>query len=193
MAIHIRPLGPGDAALLGEFAYLAVHVPPGQPPYPRDILDIPAIRQYAETWGRAGDIGFVACEGERVVGAAWIRLLIGEPKGFGYVDDETPELAMSLVKEYRGQGIGTSLLARVLEHAAERYPGVCLSVDDDNPAKAVVSARGVRAGRTGGQIGHDGEAFRGRRKEPMKCGRRAVENIRGIEYIIYPLTGNMLA
>lgn len=144
MSIFIRSLEPGDAALLWEFTYLAVHVPPGEPPYPRDILDIPAIRQYAEAWGREGDLGVVACEGERVVGAAWTRLLGGEPKGFGYVDEETPELAMSVVREYRGQGIGTGLLARVLADAAERFPGVSLSVDDDNPAKRLY----LRAGFT---------------------------------------------
>lgn len=133
--IHIRSLEDGDAGLLWEFTYLAVHVPPGTPPYPRDILDVPAIRQYAEAWGREGDLGVVACDGERVIGAAWIRLLVGEPKGFGYVDDETPELAMSVVNEYRGQGIGSVMLERVLGQATGRFPGVCLSVDDDNAAK----------------------------------------------------------
>jgi GNAT superfamily N-acetyltransferase len=135
MPTWYRALEVGDAGLLWEYTYLAVHVPPGKPPYPRDILELPAIRRYAEAWGREGDMGWVACDGERVVGAAWIRLLVGENKGFGYVDEESPELAMSLMKEYRGQGIGTGLLERLLESAATFYPGVCLSVDDDNPAK----------------------------------------------------------
>ncbi len=142
MVIQIRALEPGDAGLLWDFTYLAVHVPPGKPPYPRDILEIPALRQYAEAWGRDGDLGVVACDGERVIGAAWLRLLVGEPKGFGYVDDETPELAMSLVKEYRGQGIGSALMARVLDLAAGRFPGVSLSVDDDNPAKRLYMRAG---------------------------------------------------
>jgi GNAT superfamily N-acetyltransferase len=160
---------------LWEFTYLAVHVPPGKPPYPRDILDIPAIRQYAEAWGREGDMGYVACEGERVVGAAWIRLLGGEPKGFGYVDDETPELAMSMVKEYRGQGIGTGLLSHALEHAAERFPGVCLSVDDDNPAKRLYLRAGfMPVGMVGGSVtmvkrfGTAGKRQGNRRAEQLK-------------------------
>lgn len=151
METKIRTLGPEDAALLWEFTYLAVHVPPGTPPYPRDILEIPAIRQYAEGWGREGDLGVLACDGERVIGAAWLRRLTGEPKGFGYVDDETPELAMSVLKEYRGQGVGSALMECVLDLAAGRFPGVCLSVDDDNPAKRLY----LRAGFLPvGLVGH---------------------------------------
>lgn len=142
MTLWYRPLERNDAASLWEFLYLAVHVPPGKPPYPRDILDIPAIRRYAEDWGRDGDAGVAAFEGDEMIGAAWIRLLVGGNRGFGYVDDETPELAMSIISRYRGQGIGSALLGRVLEQAAERHTGVCLSVDEDNPAKRLYERAG---------------------------------------------------
>lgn len=49
-------------------------------------------------WGRAGDMGFVAVDagsGEPI-GAAWLRLLGGDERGYGYVDDETPELGMAV-------------------------------------------------------------------------------------------------
>ena len=34
---------------------------------------------------------------------------------YGHVDDETPSFAISLYKEYRGQGIGTQLMVKMLE------------------------------------------------------------------------------
>ena len=36
-------------------------------------------------------------------------------KEYGHVDDETPSFAISLYKEYRGQGIGTALMWKMLE------------------------------------------------------------------------------
>jgi ribosomal protein S18 acetylase RimI-like enzyme len=38
---------------------------------------------------------------------------------YGHVDDETPSFAISLYKEYRGQGIGTQLMKRMLKHLKE--------------------------------------------------------------------------
>ena len=34
---------------------------------------------------------------------------------YGHVDDETPSFPISLYKEYRGQGIGSQLMVKVLE------------------------------------------------------------------------------
>ena len=33
---------------------------------------------------------------------------------YGHVDDETPSFAISLFKEYQGQGIGSQLMVRML-------------------------------------------------------------------------------
>ena len=135
MQINFRRLEADDAELLWEFLYLAVHVPPGQPPYPRDILKIPEIRRYAEAWGRAGDLGYLACDGDEPIGAAWIRMLVGRRRGSAMWMSHTPELAMSLLPAYRGQGIGSRSSVWSCEMQARNFPGVCLSVDEDNPAK----------------------------------------------------------
>lgn len=63
----------------------------------------------------------------------WLRLLIGEHKGYGYVDDETVELSMSVLPDYRGQGIGTQLLTHLFASECGRSP-ISLSVSADNPA-----------------------------------------------------------
>lgn len=46
-----------------------------------------------------------------MVGAVWVRNI----HGYGDLDDETPEFAISLYKEYRGYGIGTELMRQMLE------------------------------------------------------------------------------
>ena len=50
------------------------------------------------------------------------------------MDDETPELGIAVLPDYRGQGVGTDLLRRLLRSAGEVYRSVCLSVSVDNPA-----------------------------------------------------------
>ncbi|MBI5547576.1 MAG: GNAT family N-acetyltransferase [Deltaproteobacteria bacterium] len=148
-----RPLQPRDVPLLREFLYQAVHVPAGQAPYPREIVDLPAIRVYAEDWGAPDDAGFVADADGTVVGMIWIRLLKGDRRGFGYLDDSTPELAMSVLPDHRAQGIGTCLMAAMLGFAAPRYPALSLSVDLDNPAKHLYDRLGfLEVARSGGSV-----------------------------------------
>jgi ribosomal protein S18 acetylase RimI-like enzyme len=62
-------------------------------------------------------------------------VLTADSKGFAYVDDETPELAISLYKPYRGQGIGTALMKAAIDRLKNTgYRRVSLSVSKDNPA-----------------------------------------------------------
>lgn len=100
--ISIRPMVPGDEAFLWEMLYQAMYVPEGQPALPRDIVQIPEIRIYAEGWGKPDDTGYIAEVEGKAVGAVWLRLLTGDVRGFGYVDDMTPELSIALLPEYRG-------------------------------------------------------------------------------------------
>lgn len=146
MSHSIRPLSPSDRQLLREMLYLSLHVPEGGPPFPRDVIDRPEIARYVSGWGRDGDIGFVAVDagsGEPI-GAAWLRLLRGDERGYGYVDDETPELGMAVLPEHRGCGVGSELLGRLLRAAATVYRSVCLSVSAENPAVRLYERAGFR-------------------------------------------------
>ena len=54
---------------------------------------------------------------------------------YGHIDNDTPSLAMSIYKKYRGLGIGTSLLKQLLQ--VERLAGyskISLSVQKSNYA-----------------------------------------------------------
>jgi GNAT superfamily N-acetyltransferase len=93
----------------------------------------PCLTRYVRDWGRVSDMGFVACVGELSIGAAWLRLWSMGDQGFGSIDDATPELAMAVLPEYRGQGVGTQLLSQILKIAQGLFPAVCLSVRAENP------------------------------------------------------------
>jgi GNAT superfamily N-acetyltransferase len=134
--VRMRPLEPGDAALVREYVRLSIYVAPGAPPLPRDIVDRPAIARYVDAWGRHGDDGLVAVDhgsGDDV-GAAWLRLWTPPEVGYGFVDAETPELGVAVREPHRGRGIGTALVRALLARAARAHAKVSLSVSTDNPA-----------------------------------------------------------
>ena len=126
--ITIRLATAADEPFLWEMLYQAIYVPPDGAAIPREIVNQPELGRYVAGWGKANDIGFIAEENGRPIGAAWLRLLAGEGRGYGYVDDQTPELTMAVLPEYRAQGIGTRLLAQLLGAAAGRFRAVSLSV-----------------------------------------------------------------
>jgi ribosomal protein S18 acetylase RimI-like enzyme len=133
MNYKLRSLTPADQPFLWEMLYQALYVPADETPPPRDAIYQPDLARYVQDWGRAGDRGFLASDlatGEPI-GAVWLRFLIGEDKGYGYVNDQTPELGLAVLPPYRGQGIGTALLNALVADA----PGaISLSVSADNPA-----------------------------------------------------------
>ena len=108
------------------------------------IGDLPVSR-YVDRWGRPGDTAVVGLEGATPVGAAWYRFYkAGEP-GFGFVDEETPELSIAVVPSRRHHGYGSQLLAALLERAREAgHPTLSLSVERDNPAIGLYEKYGFR-------------------------------------------------
>jgi ribosomal protein S18 acetylase RimI-like enzyme len=88
---------------------------------------------YVKAWGRRGDTAVVAIEDGFPVGAAWYRLFGNDRPGYGFVDEETPELAIAVVPSARGRGVGTKLLAALLARArAAGHDALSLGVDRDN-------------------------------------------------------------
>jgi ribosomal protein S18 acetylase RimI-like enzyme len=148
----IRPLLQSDEAVLWEMLYHGIYVPDGATPPERQVVCHPQLARYVRDWGRADDRGFLAedAASREPIGAAWIRLLTGDSKGFGYADDVTPELSVAVLPEYMGRGIGTRLLAKLLEAASPDYDAVSLSVDADNPALRLYERLGFQTvGTTG--------------------------------------------
>lgn len=134
-SVSIRPLGIDDAPFLEEMLHQGIWVAPGEPEPPRSIISDPVLRRYLDDWAlRHGDFGFLAFDplDGRPLGAARLRKLRA-PGGYGYWDDETPELSMAVVPDARGQGVGTRLLTEVT-CADAGLSAISLSVAAENPA-----------------------------------------------------------
>ena len=131
MSLEIRPIAPLEYPLLTEFMYFATWAPSDVEAPPKDVVYEPKVIVYIEGFGREQDLGVVAEQDGQVIGAAWTRVI----RAYGYVDNETPELVVSLLPEYRAQGIGTRLLTYLFELMQKYgYLRVSLSVYKDNPA-----------------------------------------------------------
>jgi ribosomal protein S18 acetylase RimI-like enzyme len=91
------------------------------------------VQLYVKAWGRSGDTAVIALLDGFPVGAAWFRLFAQASPGYGFVDEATPELAVAVVPNARGKGVGSALLGSLLERArGDGYQALSLSVDRDN-------------------------------------------------------------
>jgi ribosomal protein S18 acetylase RimI-like enzyme len=140
----IKRAGPQDVPFLKDMLRHAYYwrsssVPEsGEPPVQRDV----------ERWGRPGDTALIAIRDFQPVGAAWYRLFKAENPGYGFVDEETPELSIAVVPSKRGSGAGSELLKALMARAqADGYASISLSVEKDNPAVGLYERHGFRAVR----------------------------------------------
>ena len=104
--------------------------------------DIPLTR-YVDNWGRAGDLAIIAHETGNRVGAAWFRLFPSSEPGYGFVDEQTPELSVAVVPSRRRHGLGQELMDGLLTAARDAgHQAVSLSVEADSPAVAFYERNG---------------------------------------------------
>ena len=144
--MRIRPLTPSDEPFLWEALYHAIHVPPGEAPPPREVIDLPELASYVSGWmEHPDDLGFGAEVNGALIGAVWLQRWTEDTHGYGFVDAATPELTIAVLPGYRGQGVGTQLVRRVLDAAAARFAAVSLSVSLTNPARRLYEREGFVA------------------------------------------------
>ena len=132
MEYKIRPILEKEYGILEDFLYEAIFVPPGTPAPPKSIINHPELQVYVTGFGtKEDDIGLVAEMDHNPVGAVWVRIM----NDYGHIDDNTPSLAISLYKEYRGLGIGTAMMKEILALLKSHgYSQVSLSVQKANYA-----------------------------------------------------------
>ncbi len=128
----LRDLKENETELLKTFLYEAIFIPEGVKAPEKEIIEQPELKLYYEDFGTgSADHCIVADDDGKVVGAVWTRIM----NDYGHVDDKTPSFAISLFKEYRGQGIGTQLMRKMLELLRKNgYKRASLAVQKANYA-----------------------------------------------------------
>ena len=126
-----------EYTLLKDFLYEAIFIPAGHEyeemkAPDRSIINQPELQVYISDFGnKKDDLCFVALVEENIIGAVWVR----DMNDYGHIGDGIPSFAVSLYKEYRGYGIGTELMKRMLSELKIRgYEQASLSVQKENYA-----------------------------------------------------------
>ena len=124
----LRPVGIHDVRFLRDMLRHAYHWR-----FAEDA-ERPVYR-YVQNWGRPCDAGVIALDGPHAYGAAWYRLFTADEPGFGFVDEQTPELTIAVVPSRRGKGAGRELLEALLAHARDSgYAAISLSAAKEQVA-----------------------------------------------------------
>lgn len=141
----IRPLKQSEIYILSDFLYEAIFQKDNTSPLPKEIINKPELNIFIKDFGKPDDYCLVAEVDNKIIGAVWSRVLSGEVKGYGNIDNTTPELAISIYKQYRNKGIGTALMKGILKLLKEKgYKRVSLSVQKDNYAVKMYKAVGFK-------------------------------------------------
>lgn len=132
MNYTIREMKATEYPLLNDFLYEAIFIPDGVEPPPKSIINSPELQVYVSDFGtQEHDHALLAEVNGKIVGAVWVRIM----NDYGHIDDTTPSFAISLYKEYRGQGIGTDMMQKMLTTLKNAgYKQASLSVQKANYA-----------------------------------------------------------
>lgn len=132
MNYTIREMKPSEYPILDDFLYEAIFQRDETNLLPRSIIKKPELQLYIQNFGKEkDDFCFCAEKDGKIIGAVWVRNM----NGYGSIDDVSPEFAISLYKDYRGYGIGTVLMKKMLQHLKSAgYSKASLAVQKDNYA-----------------------------------------------------------
>lgn len=135
MELLIRKLEEHEYKILERFLYEAIFQRKDVEALPYDVIYEPTLFIYIKEFGKAHDNCLVAEHKGEIIGAVWTRILSEEPKGFGNIDDSTPEFAISILPELRGNGVGKKLMEEMIKLLkVKEYNKTSLAVQKDNYA-----------------------------------------------------------
>ena len=140
----IRPITEDDIPFLWDMLYYAAHMFEDDLTTSDSAKNDPHLNIYVKEWGRHGDYGLIAYNPQdlRKLGAVWLRLIIEDKSNYGYYNDETPELAIAVLPELVGQGIGSALLSSLIDNVKTKVPSIVLTVRSNNQAKNLYERNG---------------------------------------------------
>ncbi len=135
MNIKLKNITKNNYNFLREMLYEAICVPESEKPLPKSIIYEPDLIKYINNWGREGDIGLIAEYKKEMIGAIWVSIFPEDQKGYGFIDEKTPEISMAVKRQYRNKGIGTKLMLSIIDKIKKQgYNAISLSVDKKNRA-----------------------------------------------------------
>lgn len=134
LVMHLRPAARSDLATLEGLLLEAVNWCPDRPQLTLEELHgNDMLVRYVEEWPRADDVGVIAEDDDRVVGAAWFRRFAPDRPGFGFIDELTPEVSVAVDPGCRGRGVGSQLLTALIALGRDRgFESLSLSVESQN-------------------------------------------------------------
>lgn len=135
MKYIIREMQSQEYYLLEDFLYEAIFQRDETNLSPKSIINTAELQVYINKFGKKKDDYCLCAEVEgKVVGAVWVRNI----KGYGSIDEITPEFAISLYRDFRGYGIGTEMMKMMLAYLNQvGYSKASLSVQKDNYASKI--------------------------------------------------------
>lgn len=109
------------------------------------------LAHYYSDFPTGDDFGMLDEAGGSIRAVAWLVFFSAEHPGYGFVEEAIPELSITTFEGFRGQGLGSELLQKLIAAAAVRgLPGISLSVEDGNRARSLYSRLGFQiVGRSG--------------------------------------------
>lgn len=154
--VIIRDVLPEDEPFLWAMLYEAANMAQDGASSPDEARTHPFLAKYVHSWGQPGDIGVIAVDARdgAQLGAAWARLLTSEDHAL--MPRDLPELAIAVQPHGRGRGLGSALIAALIERMRGRFRGLALSVREENPALRLYRRAGfetidVISNRVGGR------------------------------------------
>jgi GNAT superfamily N-acetyltransferase len=140
--VEVRDATADDESFVVEMARVACTIEDGPLP-PADSAELVSMLP-----GR-DDLAVVAVDDEgRRVGAAWWCFrdppLVADDEGRA-----VPEMAMAVVEDARGHGIGSKLIEALAREAAKRFDSLSLNVHIRNPAARLYTRTGLRVAGAG--------------------------------------------
>ena len=132
MSITIREINENEYQILEDFLYEAIYIPKGVEKPSKDIIKKEELQVYIKDFGKSKDDNCLVAEKDnKIIGACWTRIM----DDYGHIDNETPSFAIALYEEYRGNGIGTDLMYKMLDLLKNKgYKQASLAVQKDNYA-----------------------------------------------------------
>lgn len=140
----IRHIRQEEWPLIEDFLYEAIFIPESfEGEVPRSVIyDDPKCRAaYLRFGSLPDDRALVVVVDGTVVGACWVRTT----NEYGHIDDDTPSFSVSLCEPYRGHGMGSAMMRRMLDELREAgHARASLSVQKENPALRLYERLGFR-------------------------------------------------